>query len=187
MGNLPYRKYETVEKDSICFDQEKVAAEARYDGKYVLATNTALSPKETSLSYKELWRVERAFREIKSFLEIRPMYLSMKDHVGGHVAVCFLAFCLEAAFVKALQEQTKSDDIRDKELRESLSAQSLDSILLSLKQVQMVEVAIAEKQYRVAPEHDKVATAVFRLLGMSSPRNVTEVDVHPQSEEAAPA
>jgi hypothetical protein len=51
----------------------------------------------------------------------------------------------------------------------------------------MVEVAITEKQYRVVPEPDKVATAVFRLLGMSSPRHGTEVDAPPKSEEAAPA
>jgi hypothetical protein len=59
--------------------------------------------------------------------------------------------------------------------------------LLSLKEVRMVEVAITEKQYRVVPEPDKVATAVFRLLGMSSPRHGTEVDAPPKSEEAAPA
>jgi len=34
---------------------------AKYDGKYVLLTNTNLAPKETALAYKELWRVERAF------------------------------------------------------------------------------------------------------------------------------
>lgn len=183
IGNSAYRKYVTVEKDAICLDEKKIAAEAKYDGKYVLLTNTDLAPKETALAYKELWRVERAFREIKSFLEIRPMYLSTEDHVRGHVAMCFLAFCLETAFVKALREQTKSDDARQKELRETLSAQSLDSILSSLKQVRMVEVAIAEKRYRVISEPDKIATAVFRLLGMSSPRRVTEVDAPPQSEE----
>lgn len=52
-------------------------------------TKRDLSPREAALAYKELWRVGRAFREIKSFLEIRPMYLSREDHVKGHVAICF--------------------------------------------------------------------------------------------------
>jgi transposase len=142
------------------------------------------------LAYKELWRVERAFREIKSFLEIRPMYLSREDHVRGHVAMCFLAFCLETAILKILRaakEEKKADDAREKELRETLSAQSLDSILTSLKEVRMVELAVAGKRYRVVSEPDKIATAVFRLLGMPSPRRVTEVDSPPDTQEAAPA
>jgi transposase len=190
IGNSAYRKYVTVEKDAISLDEKKIAAEQRYDGKYVLLTNTALSAKETALAYKELWRVERAFREIKSFLEIRPMYLSREDHVRGHVAMCFLAFCLETVFLKILrpaEEERKADDAPRMELREILSPHSLDSILTSLKEVRMVEVAIAGKRYRVVSDPDKVATAVFRLLGMPSPRRVTEVEAPPDTQEAAPA
>jgi transposase len=191
IGNSAYRKYVTVEKDAVSLDERKIVAEQRYDGKYVLLTNTDLSPKETALAYKELWRVERAFREIKSFLEIRPMYLSRKDHVRGHVAVCFLAFCIETAFIKALRpagEREKPKDTREKELQqEILSAHSLDAILTSLKEVRLVELEVAGKRYRVVSEADKVATTVFRLLGMPSPRRVTEIDAPPDTQEAAPA
>jgi len=190
IGNSAYRKYVTVEKDAVSLDEKKIAAEQRYDGKYVLLTNTDLSPRETALAYKELWRVERAFREIKSFLEIRPMYLSREDHVRGHVAMCFLAFCLETALLKAIRpkgEEEKQDDAREKELRETLSAHSLDSILTSLKEVRLVELEVAGKRYRVVSDPDKVATAVFRFLGMPSPRRVTEVEAPPDTQEAAPA
>jgi len=190
IGNSAYRKYVTVEKDAVSLDERKIAAEQRYDGKYVLLTNTDLSPRETALAYKELWRVERAFREIKSFLEIRPMYLSREDHVRGHVAMCFLAFCLETALLKAIRpkgEEEKQDDAREKELRETLSAHSLDSILTSLKEVRLVELEVAGKRYRVVSDPDKVATAVFRFLGMPSPRRVTEVEAPPDTQEAAPA
>lgn len=186
IGNSAYRKYVSIEKDAVSVDEKKIAAEKRYDGKYVLLTNTNLSARETALAYKELWRVERAFREIKSFLEIRPMYLSREDHVRGHVAMCFLAFCLETAFVKALREEKDPDDSR-KELRKTLLAHSLDSILLSLKEVRMVELAVAGKRYRVVSEPDKVATAVFRLLGMPAPKRVAEVDSRPENQEATPA
>jgi transposase len=190
IGNSAYRKYVTVENDAVSLDEKKITAEQRYDGKYVLLTNTDLSPKETALAYKELCRVERAFREIKSFLEIRPMYLSREDHVRGHVAMYFLAFCLETALLKILrpvEEEKKADDVPRNELRETLSAHSLDSILTSLKEVRMVELAIAGKQYRVVSDPDKVATAVFRLLGLSSPRRFTEVEAPPDTREAAQA
>jgi len=51
-----------------------VEGEARYDGKYLLRTTTALSPAEVAQAYKDLWRVEHAFRDLKSNLELRPMY-----------------------------------------------------------------------------------------------------------------
>src|SRR3990172_841983 len=144
--NLKVKKVELGGKRYVvCLNEKKIAAEQRYDGKYVLLTNTDFPPRETALAYKELWRVERAFREIKSFLEIRPMYLSREDHVRGHVAMCFLAFCLETAFLKILrpaEEEKKSDDAPRKELREILFSQSLDSILTSLKEVRMVELAV---------------------------------------------
>ncbi|RJP18747.1 MAG: hypothetical protein C4529_12110, partial [Deltaproteobacteria bacterium] len=70
---------------------------------------------------------------------------------------------------------------------ETLSAQSLDSILTSLKEVRMVELAVVGKRYRVVSDPDKVATAVFRLLGMPSPRRVSEVEAPPDTQEVSPA
>jgi hypothetical protein len=137
--------------------------------------------------------------DIRFFRKNRPRALVLgldgvpfsffEDHVRGHVAMCFLAFCLETALVKILRhaEDEKQRDAREKELRESLSVHSLDSILTSLKEVRLVELEVAGKRYRVVSEPDKVATAVFRLLGMPSPRRVTEVDAPPDTQEAAPA
>ena len=39
-----------------------------------LRTNSQLDADEVALAYKDLWRVERAFREIKSSLDLRPVY-----------------------------------------------------------------------------------------------------------------
>jgi transposase len=86
-------------------DREKVAEEARYDGKYVLRTNTSLPAEEAALDYKSLWQVEHAFRELKSGLEIRPVYLRTEAHVRGHIFVCFLALVLEATLERLLKEQ----------------------------------------------------------------------------------
>ena len=44
IGNKGYRKYVKMEKDAVSIDENKVATEARYDGKWVLTTNTALKP-----------------------------------------------------------------------------------------------------------------------------------------------
>ncbi|WP_258367541.1 hypothetical protein [Mesotoga sp. TolDC] len=49
------------------------ASEVKYDGKYVQRTNTKLTNREVSQSNKLLWKVERAFRELKSGLDLRPI------------------------------------------------------------------------------------------------------------------
>lgn len=172
IGNTAYRKYVTMEKQALRINESKIASEAKYDGKYVLLTNTDLSAKETALSYKALWQVERAFREIKSTFEVRPVYLSREDHVRGHVAVCFLAFCLQTAFRKATRNV------------EDLKGSSFESVLLSLKELRMVEFAAGGKSYRVRMEPDKITTAVFRAVGVPIPRRVTMLESEPV---AAPA
>ncbi|MBC7220466.1 transposase, partial [Candidatus Bipolaricaulota bacterium] len=68
--------------------------DARYDGKWVLRTNTALPPSEVARAYKGLWQVEEAFRVLKTPLELRPIYHWTEARVRGHVTVCFLAFVL---------------------------------------------------------------------------------------------
>ena len=172
IGNSAYRKYVAVEKEAIRLDESKIASEAKYDGKYVLLTNTALSAKETALAYKALWQVERAFREIKSTFEIQPVYLSREDHVRGHVAICFLAFCLQTAFRKATR------DVKE------IEGHSFESLLQSLKELRMVEFTAGGKSYRVRMEPDKIATAIFRAVGTPIPRRVTMLEPEPEAAQA---
>lgn len=61
----------------------------KMDGKYVLRTNCQLDNDEVALAYKDLWRVERAFRNLKSTLDLRPIYHWKDRRVKGHVMVCF--------------------------------------------------------------------------------------------------
>ena len=49
-----------------------IAREARPDGKLVLNTSTELPGAEVTLAYKSLWRMERAFRNLKSAPDVRP-------------------------------------------------------------------------------------------------------------------
>jgi transposase len=78
----------------------KIEKEARYDGKYVLRTNTELSAEEMALAFKNLWLVENTFRNIKDILKIRPIFLWTPARVRGHVFVCFLAFLLTVTLQK---------------------------------------------------------------------------------------
>lgn len=79
-----------------------------YDGKWVLKTNADLPASEVVQNYKSLWQVEHVFRELKSGLEIMPVFVRTEEHVRGHIVVCFLALVLEAALQRLLKKQATS-------------------------------------------------------------------------------
>jgi hypothetical protein len=66
--------YREIQKSSARIDMKKAEEEALFDGKWVLVTDTNLSAEAAALKYKELWQVERVFRDMKSMLETRPVY-----------------------------------------------------------------------------------------------------------------
>jgi hypothetical protein len=72
-----------------------VTAEARLDGKYLLATSDPdLSAEDVALGYKNLLEAERAFRTMKSTLYLRPVYHRLDERIRAHVLLCWLALLL---------------------------------------------------------------------------------------------
>ena len=69
-----FRKYLKIEKGSARIDEKQVSYEARSDGKWMLKTNTDLSPEKAAVRYQELGRAERVFRDVKSLLDTRPTF-----------------------------------------------------------------------------------------------------------------
>jgi len=76
-------------------DRAKIVAEARLDGKYLLATSDPFLPAgEVALGYKNLLEAERSFRDMKSTLALRPVYHRLEPRIRAHVLVCWLALLL---------------------------------------------------------------------------------------------
>jgi hypothetical protein len=78
---------------------EVIDRERQRDGWYLLHTNCPAPscPKEQVLAhYKGLLDVEEAFCELKSFLEVRPVFHWRPDRVRNHVRLCFLAYWMSA-------------------------------------------------------------------------------------------
>lgn len=104
VGNKGYRKYVKLAKGSMTIDYQKVQEDTRYDGKWVLQTNTNLDSEEVALKYKELWQVEQVFRDVKSVLETRPVYHKTDETIRGHVFCSFLALVLRNELEKRLKK-----------------------------------------------------------------------------------
>ncbi|RMH17952.1 MAG: transposase, partial [Gemmatimonadetes bacterium] len=76
-------------------DKAKVRAEERLDGKYLLLTSDdTLSSGDVAQGYKQLLEIERAWRCLKSELDIRPMYHRLDQRIRAHVLLCWLALLL---------------------------------------------------------------------------------------------
>ncbi len=87
----------------IKIDRAKVKAEEALDGKYLLSTSDdSLSTEDIAFGYKQLMEVERAFRTLKSTLELRPVYHRKDERIKAHVLLCFLALVL----VRIAERQT---------------------------------------------------------------------------------
>lgn len=84
-----------LKSDRIKIDRAKVKAEEALDGKYLLSTSDdSLSANDVALGYKQLMEVERAFRTLKTTLDIRPVYHRKDERIRSHVLLCFLALLL---------------------------------------------------------------------------------------------
>ena len=76
-------------------DREKIEAEERLDGNYLLGTSDdLLSVEDVVLGYKQLFEVERVFRDLKHLIDICPVYHRLPERIKAHVLLCFLAMLL---------------------------------------------------------------------------------------------
>ena len=84
-------------------DRAKVRAEQRLDGKFLLSTSDPdLSAEDVALGYKNLLEAERAFRDLKTTLELRPIWHRLERRIRAHVLLCWLALLL----VRVTERQT---------------------------------------------------------------------------------
>ena len=98
VGNTGYRRYlKTISDQHFAIDPDKIAEDNKFDGIFVLRTNTDLNPLAAMLCYKQLWTVEQTFRTAKHLLSTRPIFHKLDETIRGHVFCSFLALVLKKA------------------------------------------------------------------------------------------
>lgn len=159
MGNVGYRRFLKVSPGAVTIDEDAVERDARLDGKFVLRTNTELATADVAHAYKSLWRVERAFRETKATLEVRPLFHHCDATRMGHIMACFLALRLEVDLQHRLDEKQVEASWPD--------------VMRDLSEVRAVDVTLDRKHYRLRTDMSGCAAAVFSAAGVRPPRVVT--------------
>ena len=122
VANKGFRRFlKTPEGDGFVIDRAKVEQDARFDGLFVLRTNTKISALQVVLRYRNLLAVEDAFKTAKALLATRPIFHKTDAGIRGHVFCTFLALVLRkelmdrlaARRAKGLEWQRIIDDLAD--------------------------------------------------------------------------
>ena len=161
IGNKGYRKYLKIERDSVSIDQDKIEWDSRFDGKWVLLTNTNFPVEQVALKYKELWQVEQVFRDVKSILETRPVYHQRDENIRGHVFCSFLSLVLRKELDRRLEESGHNFEWAD--IKQDLKA--------------LQEVEIEENGHSMALRTECIGTCgkVFQAVGVAIPPTIREI------------
>jgi hypothetical protein len=90
-----HRYLRTTSNGLLRIDAAAVKAEQRFDGKYLLrCSDPKLSAEDIALGYKQLLEVERGWRDMKTTLDLRPVYHRREDRIRAHILLCWLALLL---------------------------------------------------------------------------------------------
>ena len=161
IGNKGYRKYLSMNKESVYINEQKVEQEKRFDGKWVLKTNTAFTAEQIALKYKELWQVEHVFRDMKSVLDTRPIFHQRDETIRGHVFCSFLALVLRKELDRRLEIAGHDFEWAD--------------IKQDLKSLQEITIEDNNKKLAIRTECKGVCGKVFRTVGVAIPLTIREI------------
>jgi hypothetical protein len=167
VGNKGYQRFLKVEGEGhFAVDEAKIADEARYDGTWVLRTNTDLATADVALQFKKLWMVEQWFRSSKSLLETRPIYHKCDETIRGHVFCSFLALLLRHELQSRLVKRGHVCEWA--------------AVMRDLQAVQFIDVEHQGRRFRLRNELDGTAGKAFQAAGVAVPPTLQQLTEPPE-------
>lgn len=163
VGNTGFRRFlKSAGHGHFAIDPAKAEQDARFDGVFVLRTNTDLDPLAAMLRYEQLWTVEATFRTAKHLLATRPIFHKVDETIRGHVFCSFLALVLKA------------------ELEQRIAALGRDGswseILADLDSLTETEIVHDGRHFLVRSAPRPAASLALRAAGVALPPTVRPPD-----------
>ena len=174
-------------------NQDILGRDAAMDGIYVIRTSVpkeVLPAEKAVLTYKQLSKVERAFRTLKSVdLQVRPIYHYLEDRVKAHMFLCMLAYYVEFHLRKDWAELLYTDEVgsihtspvapvqpspsgREKKSKahgqNGLPLQSFGGLMKSLATLALTRIRLGEKGplYTRTTKPTPLQARAFELIGI---------------------
>ena len=162
VGNKGYRRFLKVEGEGhFAVDDDGIQNEARFDGLWVLRTNTDYDAATVATAYKGLWMVEATIRTAKSILETRPIYHKCDETIRGHVFCSFLALRLKVELERRLAEREETWEWAE--------------ILRGLDNLQEVEATFQSRRFLLRSQLLGHALPAIRAAGVAVPATIREI------------
>ena len=175
--NRNYQKYLILQDDATpILNQQAIDEQARKDGFFGIITNVKSMPaKEIVFNYKQLWKIEDSFGELKGSLRSRPVFHWTDDRIIGHLVICFLAYLCEAHMTRALREQNdklqskaiKGKIIKERPLTTIMAMEELNSVLA-------IPVKIKSQTIWVRTDIPENAQNLLKAINMRIPPKILE-------------
>lgn len=173
--NTNYKKYLTIDKSQGCLlNQQTIDEEATKDGFFGIITNVkSMASGEIVFNYKQLWKIEDAFGEIKGSLKTRPMFHWTDKRIIGHLVLCFLSYYCEAHLTKILRE--KKDLLESKSITNKFIKPRALTVLQAmdeLSHVMAVPVKVKSQTIWLRTDIPPNAQSLIKAIGMKIPPKI---------------
>jgi len=140
-------------------DRAAIKREARLDGKWLLRTSDgSLSAADLAAAYRQLYQVERGWRDMKGALKLRPVFHHREDRIRAHVQLCWLALLLIRVVENATGESWRC-------LREELER-------LHLVTLESAEGRVVRRSRTTAGQR-----RIFKALELPEPALFSDIEV----------
>src|SRR5512144_901005 len=164
IANAGFRRFlKKPAGEGFTIDPAKVEADARFDGLFVLRTNTKLKALQVVLRYRNLLAVEDSFKTAKALLATRPIFHKTDAAIRGHIFVSFLALVLRKELLDRLAAARRGKSIEWQRLIDDLADLS------------EIEVQQDGRRARLRTAPGPTIDPVCRALGIALPPVFQEV------------
>jgi transposase len=170
--NQNYQKFLIITDDATpVLNQAAIDEQAKRDGFFGIITNVkTMTASDIVFNYKQLWKIEDSFGELKGNLKARPVFHWTDERIIGHLVLCFLAYLCEAHMTKSLRE--KYDNLQSKAVNDKIiKTRQLSTVMAieELNSVLAIPVKIKETTYWVRTDIPENAQNLLKALGMRIP------------------
>lgn len=163
-------------RGTLVLDEKRQRHAGRLDGLWLLVTNhrekTAdefLIPAEQAIApYREKAVIESAFRDIKSCIDIAPVYVWTEQHVKAHYTICVLAYLINRTLTKMLHERhgrLTGNIVTHNKLYEELAKGTINRI--QVKNVDVSTISLTQPTKEIKELVDRVG-----MSGLLSTENI---------------
>ena len=180
ISNSNYKKYVFHPKskgNKPILNKEAISKSEQTDGFFGIITNTRdLSSRDIIFNYKQLWKIENSFRELKGTLKTRPMFHWTDKRILGHLVLCFIAYLCEAYLNKKLQE--KGILLKDEAIKKATKVRPLSVVeaMMKLKEVRAIPVKVKDQTLWIRTDINGNAADVFKAIGVKIPSKQIKVE-----------